>query len=160
MCVVCLAAVGLAVAVVTIGDVGFVGCLSLMLSKSLSRASHFKPSRAGVRYVVFPSLGWSSLLPTTLLYRWAPFGDAFCPAAVGVTTQSFLLAFNTFCSPSVDPRSDPFCANKSSAQWVAHSAVNPWPQFVFWPVLWCAVDGGVGVTVGVLVALFLLSGVL
>ena len=34
--------------------------------------------------VVFPSVGWSSLLPIPFLfgwYRWVPFGDEWCPAA-------------------------------------------------------------------------------
>ena len=48
MCVVHPAAVGLVVFVVTIGVVGLVGCLSLLLTKSLSTESHCKPSSAAV----------------------------------------------------------------------------------------------------------------
>ena len=51
VCVVCPAAFGLVV-VPTIGVVGLVGCLSLLLTKSLSTESHFKPSCASVTHVV------------------------------------------------------------------------------------------------------------
>ena len=127
VCVVCLAAVGLAVAVVTIGDEGFVGRLSLMLRKSLSRASHFKPSRAGVRYKLMSSSHLLAGLPCFRLQFSVgviSLGSIWrCVLSSGRRSvwKPFLLALNTSCSSSVDPRRDPLCANKSSALWVAHT---------------------------------------
>ena len=52
MLVVWLCVVGWIVVVVVIGAVGRVGCLSLLLMKSFSIASHFEPSPAVVSQVV------------------------------------------------------------------------------------------------------------
>ena len=52
MCVVCPKDVGLALGGVAIVVAGLVDCLTLLVTKSLSIASHFEPSSAVVSHVV------------------------------------------------------------------------------------------------------------
>ena len=70
-CVVCPTVVSLAVVVGVTGVVGRIRCFSLLLTKSpsmetISSRLAVEPSRV-VREIVFPFLGWSSLLPATFL---------------------------------------------------------------------------------------------
>ena len=63
----CSCVVGCVVVVMVMGVVGRASCLSLLLTKSLSRESHFEPSCAAVSQVA--SLA-RSLLSLFVLVRW------------------------------------------------------------------------------------------
>ena len=134
--VVCPSVVGLVVVVVVKEVVGRIGCLSLLLTKSLSAESHSEPScvvREPSRVVrevflasddswwlwacmdvVFPSLGRSSLLPIPFLLcwcRWVPVGDEFCPASF-VALGQYSSLFPTYPARSGDPRRDSICCQQ------------------------------------------------